>query len=94
MTDRAVGEKVEVPISSAPGVRVNQRLVERSDKSFDIELVATNDQPVALPFEAVFSDSGIPNGKALKKRDGEWVWSTNIPANGSKTLRFRYRNSD
>ncbi|MEO8619393.1 MAG: hypothetical protein ABI412_08515, partial [Sphingomicrobium sp.] len=95
MTDRAVGEKVEVPISSVPGVRVNQRLVERSDKSFDIELVATNDQPVAVPFEAVFADSGIPVGKnALKKRDGDWVWSTMIPANGSKTLRFRYRNPD
>ncbi len=95
MTDRAVGEKVEVPISSAPGVRVNQRLVERSDKSFDIELVATNDQPVAVPFEAVFADSGIPVGKnALKKRDGEWVWAITIPGNGTKTLRFRYRNPD
>ena len=63
MTDRAVGEKVEVPISSAPGVRVNQRLVERSDKSFDIELVATNDQPVAVPFEAVFADFGNSGGQ-------------------------------
>ncbi len=95
MTDRAVGEKVEVPISNAPGVRVSQRLVvERAHKRSDIELIATNDQPVAVPFEAVFADSGIPTGRALKKRDGEWVWSTTIPANGSKTLRFRYRNPD
>ena len=31
---------------------------------------------------------------ALVLRDGDWVWSTTIPANGSRTLRFRYRNSD
>ncbi len=92
MTDRAVGEKVEVPITNSPGVRVIQRLVERDDKSFEVELVATNDQPASVPFEAVFPDNGTPTGGALKKRDGEWVWSATIPANGSKTLRFRYRN--
>lgn len=93
MTDRAIGEKVEVLISDSPDVRVTQRLVERDNKSFEVDLVATNDQPFAVPFEAIFADSGIPTGNSkLKKRDGEWVWSTNIPANGSKTLRFRYRN--
>jgi hypothetical protein len=94
MTDRAVGEKVEVPISNSPGVRVTQRLVERGDKNFEVELVATNDQPAAVPFEAVFADNGIPTARALKKRDGEWVWSTTIPANGTKVLRFRFRNPD
>ncbi len=94
MRDRAVGEKVEVPISNAPGVRVDQRLVKRGEKAFEVELTATNDQPFAVPFEAVFADSGKVSSNALKKRDGEWVWSTTIPANGSKTLRFRYRNPD
>lgn len=94
MTDRAVGEKVEVPISNAPGVRVAQQLTERQDKTYEIELTVTNDQPFAVPFEAIFPDNGKPSGGALKKRDGEWVWSTTIPANGSKTLRFRYRNPD
>lgn len=95
MTDRAVGEKVEVPISNAPGVRVEQRVVDRGGGMWEVELIATNDQPVAAPFEAVFADSAkLVGGSQLKKRDGEWVWSTNLPANGAQTLRFRYRNSD
>lgn len=94
MNDRAVGEKVEVPISNAPGVRVAQRLTERQDKSYEIELTATNDQPFAVPFEAIFPDNGRPTGGTLKKRDGEWVWATSIPANGSRTLRFRYVPND
>ena len=92
MGDRAVGEKVEVALDDAPGVRVEQRSLSRDDEGGEVELVVTNDQAVAVPFEALFDDSATPAGNLLKRRDGLWLWAVTIPANGSRTLRLRYRN--
>jgi hypothetical protein len=92
MDDRAVGEKVEVALADAPGVRVGQRSLSRDEQGGEVELVVTNDQAVAVPFEALFDDSAQPAGNLLKRRDGQWLWAVTIPANGSRTLRLRYRN--
>jgi hypothetical protein len=96
MTDRAVGEKVEVVLSEAPGVRVMHRPVEREGGELVTELVATNDQPVAVRFEAQFLGESriVQSSDKLVRRDGTWVWSVNLPANGSRTLRVRYRDPD
>lgn len=96
MTDRAVGEKVEVVLSEAPGVRVMHRPVEREDGELVTELVATNDQPAAVRFEAQFLGESriVRSTDKLVRRDGTWVWSVNLPANGSRTLRVRYREAD
>lgn len=92
MDDRAVGEKVEVMLAGAPGVRVAQRNLSRDEQGGEVELVVTNDQPVAVPFEALFADSARPAGNQLKRRDGQWLWAVTISANGTRTLRVRYRN--
>jgi hypothetical protein len=96
MTDRAVGEKVEVALADAPGVRVLQRPLERRGDEFEFELIATNDQPHAVRFEARFHDDGkiVRSTAKLARRDGAWFWTTPLPANGSRTLRVTYRNSD
>lgn len=96
MTDRAVGEKVEVVLSEAPGVRVSHRPVEREGDLLVTELVATNDQPVPVRFEAQFMDEGriVRSTDKLLRRDGMWVWTVELPANGSRTLRVRYRGLD
>lgn len=96
MTDRAVGEKVEVVLSEAPGVRVAHRPAEREGKLLVTELVATNDQPVAVRFEAQFLDEGriVRSTDKILRRDGLWVWTVELPANGSRSLRVRYREID
>jgi hypothetical protein len=92
MGDRSVGEKVEVALSDSPGVRVAQRNVSRDELGGEVELVVTNDQRQAVPFEALFGDSARPAGSSLTRRDGQWLWAVTIPANGTRTLRVRYRN--
>ena len=95
MTDRAVGEMVEVAIADAPGVRVMQVQADRPGKDREATVTVSNDQSGTARFEARFGDDQKPlkaSGGALKRVDGYWVWATTIPANGSRTLTLRYRN--
>ena len=95
MTDRAVGEKVEVGLDTPSSVRVVQRELSRKDDVRRFEIVATNDSPEPQRFEARFDGDGKVDGANSKivRRDGQWVWGTTIPANGSRTLTFRYRSN-
>jgi hypothetical protein len=93
MTDRAVGEKVEVGLDSPSSVRVVQRELSREGDVRRFEIVATNDSPEPQRFEARLDGDGkvdAANGKIVRI-DGRWVWAIVIPANASRTLRFRYR---
>ena len=95
MTDRAVGEKIEVGIDTPSSVRVVQRELSRKDDVRRFEIVATNDSPEPQRFEARLDGGGKvdgANGKIIR-RDGRWVWAATIPANSSRTLTFRYRSN-
>ena len=93
MTDRAVGEKVEVGLDTPSSVRVVQRELSRKDDIRRFEIVATNDLPEPQRFEARLDGEGKVDGAngQIVRRDGQWVWATIIPANSSRTLRLRYR---
>jgi hypothetical protein len=91
MSDRAIGEIVEVDLSDAPGVRVSQRQMERKGKDRETVVTVTNDQAVPARFEARFGDETKPIGGAVKRRDGYWVWEVLVPANSTRTLTLRYR---
>ena len=95
MTDRAVGEKVEVGIDTPSSVQVVQRELSSKGGIRQLEIIATNDSPQAQRFEARLSGDGKVEGATgkLVRRDGRWVWATIIPANGSRTLTFRYRGN-
>jgi len=92
MTDRAVGEKIEVGIDTPSSVRVVQRELSSKGGIRHLEIVATNDSPVPQRFEArLVGDGKVEGAKGkLVRRDGRWVWATTIPANGSRSLTFRY----
>jgi len=94
MTDRAVGEKVEVGLDTPSSVRVVQRELSRKDDIRRFEIVATNDLPEPQRFEARLDGEGKVDGAngQIVRRDGQWVWATIIPANSSRTLTIRYRN--
>ena len=93
MTDRAVGETVEVLMELNPSVTVTQRQVKRQGSEGETELTVTNDQPTPIRFEAQFTDHEKPFGSSeeLVRRDGAYRWTATVPANGSRTLRVRYR---
>ena len=92
MTDRAVGEKIEVGIDTPSSVRVVQRELSSKGGIRHLEIVATNDSPVPQRFEArLVGDGKVEGAKGkLVRRDGRWLWATTIPANGSRSLTFRY----
>jgi hypothetical protein len=93
MSDRAVGESVEVPVEGMPGVTVAQRQLERDGRERETELVVTNDQANTIRFEARFNGERRPlsSSDKLIRSDGGYRWTATIPANGSRTLRIRYR---
>ena len=92
MTDRAVGENVEVTMDLNPSVTVIQRQLKTGGAEGETELIVTNDQPTAISFEAQFTDYRKPLGSSeeLIRRDGAYRWTATVPANGSRTLRVRY----
>jgi hypothetical protein len=93
MTDRAVGESVEVVLEGTPGVTVTQRQLERAGAARETELMVTNDQSAAVRFEARFADErGLARSTGkLARRDGAYWWVVSVPANSSRSLRIRYR---
>ena len=93
MTDRAVGEMVDVVLADTPGVEIDQRQIAPTGTNRETNLIATNDQPVEALLEVRFGDDSKPlraKGGSVKRRDGKWVWEVAIPANSSRTLSLRY----
>jgi len=96
MTDRAVGETVEILLEGSPGVKVTQRQLRRDKKDRETELIVTNDDAKSLRFEVRFADEREPlsSSERLIRRDGAYWWTAAIPANGTRILRIRYRLRD
>ena len=96
MTDRAVGETVEVVLEGSPGVKVAQRQLGRDKKDRETELIVTNDDAKSVRFEVRFADDREPlsSSERLVRRDGAYWWTAAIPANGARMLRIRYRLRD
>ena len=93
MTDRAVGEMVDVVLADTPGVEIDQRQVIPTGTIRETTLIASNDQPIDAQLEVRFGDDVKPlntAGGAVKRRDGKWVWDVVIPPNSSRTLTLRY----
>ena len=96
MTDRAVGEIVDVELSDTPGVHVEQTDIERADNDREQELLVTNDQQFAVAFETRFSgpEHILNSSEKMVRRDGFWWWTLMLPKNSTRTLRVRYRDED
>lgn len=83
LADKTVGETAEVELGPAPGVR--NRLVRLDKKRF--ELTATNDGSRSVRIELQLPSQVQQPG--VIKRDGSWFWVVTVPANGTRTLRYR-----
>ncbi|MEO7634647.1 MAG: hypothetical protein ABIS38_03240 [Sphingomicrobium sp.] len=85
--DYAVGEKVEIPVATAIGVRARQTVVSSTDRG-EYQLTLTNDlqQPQLVEIELPLSARA--KGSRLVKRDGWMLWRVTLPANGRATLTY------
>jgi hypothetical protein len=87
--DHTIGEKVEIRVATASGVRASQ-VHERRDgqggAGGDFLLTLSNDSPqpqtveIELPLEA--------RARGLTKRDGYMIWRVSVPANGRSQMRY------
>lgn len=91
MTDRAVGEEVEIEVGDAPGVSSSIALLPGKSRNAYL-LTVTNDQSYPVRFEAVFRTPPANIrlvGAVPGRRNGLPAWAVTVPANGSATLRYR-----
>jgi hypothetical protein len=94
--DYSVGEDVEVEIGGATGVMAQVRSVAGDAAGRDYELVVTSDRSEAVVFEALIA---LPPGEVtsdlpIVRRRGNPAISVDIPANGSRTIRFRHNRRE
>ena len=87
--DYTIGEKVEIPVATASGVRARQAPFA-SEAGGGYVLTLTNDLATPQIVEIELSPSvRATNGARLVKRDGWMLWRVTVPANGSVQLRYR-----
>lgn len=87
--DHTIGEKVEIQVATASGVRARQTVFSSEDGGGFL-LALTNDlpQPQTVEIELPLEARAIKGGK-LVKRDGWMLWRVRVPANGTAELRYR-----
>ena len=93
LTDKAVGEEVELPYSDSPAVRWSLIRMARGERTRDMRATVTNanSRPVRFELRLPLADGDTlerPSAK-LSRKDGDWLWAVNVPANGSATLGYR-----
>ena len=86
--DRTIGEKVEIPVATATGVRAHQEMFVSKDGG-GYQLTLTNDLPSAQKAEIELPLETKALGARLVNRDGWMVWQVTVPANGRSVLRYR-----
>jgi hypothetical protein len=95
--DKAEGEDVEVKIAEATQVTVS---VDDDESGAGWEghvLTVRNANPYPISFEATVDlddqDSRLQRMSAtLSRKDGKRIWAVEVPANGTRTLRYRLKD--
>jgi hypothetical protein len=85
--DHTIGEKVEIKVATATGVRAVQ--VHEEERRGQYRLTLTNDLPSAQTVEIELPLEARAVGGKLVKRDGWMLWKVRVPANGTTQLRYR-----
>jgi hypothetical protein len=84
--DHAVGEKVEIRMDEAPGIRARGTVIG-GGRNAEFVVTVTNDAPEARSVEIRLPRDA--RGARLVKYDGSMLWRARVPANGSAELRYR-----
>jgi hypothetical protein len=86
--DHTIGEKVEIPVATATGVRAHQTMFTSADGGgYLLELTNDLSRPQAVEIELPLEAKA--RNATLVKRDGWMLWKVVVPANGRAELRYR-----
>lgn len=93
LDDKAVNEEVQIDIADATQVTAEVSSGKEGDDWEDLILTVTNANPHPVRFEGEFQrDDDIRITRLstrLGRKNGYDVWSVEVPANGTATLRYR-----
>jgi hypothetical protein len=86
---------VEIEAGESPQVRIAQTIKANGPHRRSIRAELTNALPRSVQVEVKLGDIAngspiSPNAK-LTRKDGAWLWSTNVPANGTAVLTYSFR---
>jgi len=84
--DHTIGEKVEIPLDDAPGIRARGTVLG-AGKEAEFVVTVTNDAPEARSVEIRLPPDA--RGASVAKYEGSMVWRARVPANGTAELRYR-----
>jgi hypothetical protein len=91
LSDRAVGDKVEVNLGAVPGVRALIEKVRETRDWVEYRVTVSSDRAEPIRFEGLFgdvADSFRPQVR-LPRRDGMPLWAVTVPANGTISMTYR-----
>ena len=99
MRDHAVGEKVDLVIGESSQVRIDvENHVPPKNREHDYRVTVINAKPRPADVEIGFlvdDHEGLDSRiRKLPRRDGLLTWIVRVPANGSKTFRYRAKAED
>ncbi|MES2445339.1 MAG: hypothetical protein V4574_21135 [Pseudomonadota bacterium] len=96
--DKAVGEEVEIGVAPATQVTVEAVAAAKGKGWTDYVATVRNANPFAIRYESSVVVPGYNTNlriarasPRLGRRNGEDVWSVEVPANGSAVLRYRVK---
>lgn len=95
ITDKAVGEEVEVELSPATQVTASAAKLREAKGWTYYSATVSNANPFPIRFEATLNmDNGVYRFEGRPKRGRKYgydLWIVEVPANGTATLRYRFR---
>ncbi len=86
LSDRAIGDKVELPLAVSQQVRGNMVVTARVDKKYEALLKLTNANPYPVDVEIKLPDGLQSVPENVRKVDGRNVWFVTIAANNEASL--------
>ncbi|MEJ7927029.1 hypothetical protein WG908_09705 [Sphingobium sp. AN641] len=88
LRDHAVGETVELPAGDSATLRFTTR-PPGPDGRGRIDLTNANAEPIRMEFSLRGGDDRRISGRGVARKDGKWLWTVTVPANGSVSLDYR-----
>lgn len=86
--DHTIGEKVDIQVATSTGVWASQTTVPQGDTgAFVLTLSNDLDRAQIVEIELPLR-TRVFNGAKLVKRDGWMLWRVQVPANGTRVLRY------
>jgi hypothetical protein len=87
VTDRAVGDEVELGLPPTPAVQIATSEVSRGKSSREVSLRLSNANPYPVSAEIRLPDTMRTLPEGVRKKDGRPTWFVTVSANGTSELQ-------